>query len=178
MLLPVRFSEYRLSDFEEIGGKWESIEITKRTKNYTDRLCKLLLNDIEEYTHIRFYKNGLAMIGEPFVDIISGKIIKNQEPQITQKIDDTVYNLKNRTSISPLIKKRHHQQTIYDITGILVWILILFTIFLVFIDKLSIIKGSIGIILLIIHLIAKRKIWHTKIMLIGSIERDYYRTFK
>ncbi len=178
MVLPFRFKEYRLCDFEEIGGKWEPIKVTKKTKYYTERLCKLSFETIEEYTHIRFYKNGLAMIGEPFVDHITGKLIKNDDPQITTRMDEILFSIENRKNISATIMKRYEQETLYKLSSIIAWFFIIGTIILTYIEMISIIECCIGIILLLLFLLSKRKIWHEKIMLLGSVEHNYYQQYK
>lgn len=178
MVLPDRFNEYFLTDFEELGGKWETIEVTKRTDKYTDRFCKLTFEDIEEYTHIRFYKNGLAMIGEPFIDIKTGKKITRTDPQITTRMDDINYRLESKYNISPITRKRNNRKSFYEMSTVLVWIIITVLITLTFFHKLTILECGIGTILLIIHLIAKRVIWHEKILLTGSIEKNYYERYK
>lgn len=178
MILPYRFNEYYLIDFEEIGGKWKTIEVTKRTDKYTDRFCKLSFEGIEEFTHIRFYKNGLAMIGDPFIDIKTGKKITRTDPEITARMNSIIFNKDNWHSLSPYTQKRFNQETVYELTTVLVWILIAILILLSFLRVLGVLECGIGMALLIIHLIAKRKIWREKIQLIGSKEKDYYSRYK
>lgn len=178
MLLPPRFCQYYLIDFDELGGRWDTIEVSKRTSKYTDRLCKLSLDGIEEYTHIRFYKNGLAMIGDPFIDIDTGKTITRTDPEIMAYMNSILFNIDNRHNLSPYTEKRHNQETVYEITTVLVWILIAVLTILTLFRVLSILECGIGITLLTIHLIAKRKIWREKIQLIGSKEKDYYSRYK
>lgn len=178
MILPYRFNEYYLIDFEEIGGKWETIEVTKRTDEYTDRLCKLSFEGIEEFTHIRFYKNGLAMIGDPFIDIKTGRKITRTDPEITARMNSIIFNIDNRHNLSFYTQKRFNQETVYELTTVFVWILIAIFIVLSFLHVLGVLECGIGIALLIIHLIAKRKMWRDKIRLIGSKEKDYYSRYK
>lgn len=174
----MRFSLYRLCEFEEIGGTWESIEISQRTENYTERLCKLNLEGMEGYTHIRFYKDGQAIIGAPFYDVENNKLHNNIASDITRRIDEILYDHEYVKKLNPFIQKRINQQALYTITSALVWIIAIITIFLTLFRVITILECCIGIILLIIHLIAKRKIWLPKIKLIGSTERQYYETYK
>jgi len=178
MLLPYRFNQYYLIDFDELGGHWETIEISKRTNEYTDRLCKLSLDGLEEHTHIRFYKNGLAMIGDPFIDINTGKKITRTDPEITKHMNSILFDIDNRHNLSPYTGKRHNQEAVYEISSVLVWILIGVLIVLSFFHILSVLECSIGIALLVIHLIAKRIVWRERIQLIGSKEKDYYNKYK
>lgn len=178
MILPDRFNEYFLLDFEEIGGKWETIEVTKRTEKYTDRFCKLSFEGIEEYTHIRFYKNGLAMIGEPFIDIKTGKKITRVDPQITTRMDSLIYNMEYKRKGSPLVNKRHDQEAFYSMGSALIWILIVVMVGLTFFRILNIPECAVSVVLLIITLVAKRAMWHEKIILIGSDVKNYYERYK
>jgi len=178
MILSDRFNEYYLTDFEEIGGKWETIEVTKRTQKYTDRFCRLSFEGIEEYTHIRFYKNGLAMIGEPFIDIKTGKKITRTDPQITTRMDKILFDVENRKNINPTIIKRYEQETLYRLSSIIAWFFIMGTTILAYMGMISIMKCCIGVILILLFLLSKRKIWHEKIILIGSDVKNYYERYK
>ena len=178
MILPYRFNQYYLIDFDELGGRWETIEISKRTNEYTDRLCKLSLDGIEEHTHIRFYKNGLAMIGDPFIDINTGKKITRTDAQITTHMNAVLFSLENRKTKSPYTRKRHNQESVYEMTSVLVWIVMAIVAILTLFHILTVLECGIGITLLVIHLIAKRIIWCDKIRLIGSEEKDYYSKYK
>jgi len=174
----MRFSTYRLCEFEEMGGTWETVEISKRTDEYTDRLCKLQLEGKEGYTHIRFYKNGLAMIGVPFYNKETNQIYDNMTSDITNKMKEILYDYDRVKKLNPFIQKRINQQALYDITTVLTWLVIIAMIFITLFKVISIIECTIGIILLTTHLLAKKKVWYPKIRLIGSTERNYYENYK
>lgn len=174
----MRFSTHRLCEFEVMGGDWESIEISERTDKYTDRLCRIELDGLEAYTHIRFYKDGYAMIGVPFYDPETKQLCNDITPDIVNKMNDILFNHSAVKKLDPFVQKRINHEAMYAITTALTWIIILVLILLTLFKVLSILECGIGIALLIVHLIAKRKIWKPKIQLIGSEGRNYYEKYR